>query len=67
MTLTPRQQEIASLLAEGLTDKEIGARLGLSPATVKANVSRMLLATGHTRRITLAVQWALKTATEAVQ
>lgn len=33
-TLTPREQEIMRLLAEGLTSKEIAARLFISPKTV---------------------------------
>lgn len=34
-TLAPRETEIVSLLAEGLADKQIAARLGLSESTVK--------------------------------
>lgn len=39
--LPPRQQEILGLLAEGLTNKEIALRLGISPATVKIHVARL--------------------------
>ena len=35
--LPPRQQEVLGLLAEGLSNKEIARRLGISPATVKAS------------------------------
>lgn len=34
-TLAPRQREIADLVAEGLTEAEIGARLGITRNTVK--------------------------------
>ena len=34
-TLTPRQREVLLLVAEGLPYKEIGARLSLSPRTIK--------------------------------
>jgi len=39
--LPPRQQEVLGLLAKGLTNKEIGRRLGISPATVKIHVARV--------------------------
>ena len=39
--LPPRQQEVLALLAEGLTNKEIALRMGISPATVKINVARL--------------------------
>jgi DNA-binding CsgD family transcriptional regulator len=40
--LTPRQLEIVTLLADGLTDAEIGARLFLSRKTVGHHVSAIL-------------------------
>ena len=39
--LTARQREVAALLAEGLTNKEIAARLKLSPRTVDMHVSHV--------------------------
>jgi len=39
--LPPRQKEVLGLLAEGLTNKEIALRLGISPATVKIHVARL--------------------------
>jgi DNA-binding NarL/FixJ family response regulator len=36
--LTPREIELVSLVAEGLRNKEIGARLGISEATVKTHI-----------------------------
>jgi DNA-binding NarL/FixJ family response regulator len=39
--LPPRQREVLGLLAEGLTNKEIALRLGISPATVKIHVARL--------------------------
>lgn len=35
--LTPRQREVASLIAEGRTMKEVAAALGLSPRTVETH------------------------------
>lgn len=40
--LTEREREILDLVAQGLTNREIAARLHLSAATVKTHVSRIL-------------------------
>ncbi|MEJ2211969.1 MAG: response regulator transcription factor [Anaerolineae bacterium] len=40
--LTPREEEVLSLLAEGLSNREIGARLHLTEGTVKNYVSAIL-------------------------
>ncbi len=56
--LTQRQQEVISLLAEGLPNKMIAARLNCSDGTVKLHVSAILRALGVRNR-TEAVQAAL--------
>jgi DNA-binding NarL/FixJ family response regulator len=40
--LSPRESEIHSLLALGLTNREIASRLFISEATVKLHVHRVL-------------------------
>ena len=40
--LTPRQREVLSLVAEGLTYKEVGLRLGLSPRTIKYHMAESM-------------------------
>jgi DNA-binding CsgD family transcriptional regulator len=50
-SLTPREQEVIALLADGLSNREIGTRLGISPDTAKFHVGRLmdkLDATGRT-------------------
>ncbi|WP_405735687.1 response regulator transcription factor [Streptomyces sp. NBC_01537] len=41
-TLTPRELEVLQLLAKGLSNAELAARFGLSEATVKTHVARIL-------------------------
>lgn len=40
--LSPREREVLELLAQGLTNTEIGAQLYISPITVRNHVSRIL-------------------------
>lgn len=48
--LSPRQAEVASLLAERLTSKEIAARLGISRNTVRTHVEATMQRLGVHRR-----------------
>jgi DNA-binding CsgD family transcriptional regulator len=52
--LTAAEAAVASLVAEGLTNAEIGRRLGVSPRTVQAHVSHALAKTGVSTRTALA-------------
>lgn len=40
--LTPRELEVLQLLAEGLTNAQVGERLGLSARTIKTHVQNLL-------------------------
>ena len=40
--LTTREQEVVALVAQGLANKDIGRRLGLSERTVKQHIHRIL-------------------------
>ena len=42
LDLTPREIEVLALLAEGLTNREIGAELYISNKTASVHVSRIL-------------------------
>src|SRR5689334_24547558 len=56
--LTDREQEILDLIAEGLTNRQIGARLHLAEKTVKNYVSGLLAKLGFERRTQAAVYGA---------
>lgn len=53
--LTDRERDVVALVAEGLTNKEIGRRLGISPATVKVHVERIIGKLGVADRTQAAV------------
>lgn len=57
MTVTPRQYQVAMLAAEGLSNPEIGERLGLALGTVRELVRRALERTGARNRVQLAVMY----------
>ncbi len=52
--LTRREREIAGLLAEGLSNKEIAARLVISQRTVETHVDHVLGKLGITSRAQVA-------------
>jgi two-component system response regulator DevR len=61
--LTPRETEILALVAEGMSNREIGARLFLAEKTVKNYVSGILSKLGMQRRTqaaVLAAEWMPK-------
>jgi DNA-binding CsgD family transcriptional regulator len=57
--LTPREHEVLSLVAEGWSNREIGARLHASQHTVANHVRAILAKTGCANR-TEATAWALR-------
>jgi DNA-binding NarL/FixJ family response regulator len=56
-TLTRREREVLRLVAEGLPNKQIARRLGISEKTVKAHLTKVFEAIGVTDR-TAAALWA---------
>lgn len=40
--ISPREEEVLTLLADGMTDREIAERLGISPRTVETHVGSLL-------------------------
>ncbi|UTT63752.1 response regulator transcription factor [Microcella humidisoli] len=60
--LTPRETEVLRLVAEGLSNREIGARLFVGEATVKTHLLRAFEKLGvndRTRAVTLAMERGL--------
>jgi DNA-binding NarL/FixJ family response regulator len=53
--LTPREREVAALLAEGLTNGELATRLFISPKTASVHVSNILAKLSMTSRAEIAV------------
>lgn len=54
-TLTDREREVLTLIVEGLSNREVGVRLFISPDTVKEHVSRILAKLEVASRIEAAV------------
>jgi DNA-binding NarL/FixJ family response regulator len=55
--LTPRERQVLLLVADGLVNKQIARRLGISEKTVKAHLTRVFAAIGVSDR-TQAALWA---------
>jgi len=62
VALSPREVEVLNLMAQGLGNKEIAARLGISEHTVKfhvASIFNKLDASGRTEAVTLGIRAGL--------
>jgi DNA-binding NarL/FixJ family response regulator len=55
--LSPREREVLRLAAQGLTNRKIGAALGLSPRTVERHVGSILSKLGVPNRAAAARAW----------
>ena len=53
--LSPREREVAGLVARGMTNAEIARSLGLSASTVKHYVESAMRKAGVTNRVSLAM------------
>jgi DNA-binding CsgD family transcriptional regulator len=51
--LTPRQKRVLEHLSQGLTNREIGDKLGITEDGVKAHLSRLFLRFGASNRVEL--------------
>lgn len=55
--LTPRQRQVAALVELGLTNGQIGARLGLTERTVRKHIGDLFAALECDTRTLIAVRW----------
>ena len=56
-SLTPRERQVAELLAAGSPNRAIAGRLGITEGTVKDHVHRVLHKTGLASRTAVAAAW----------
>lgn len=59
MSASPRQREIMRLVAAGMSDKEIAARLQVSPYTVRTHLQRLYASHGLHNRAEAAATWVI--------
>jgi predicted ATPase/DNA-binding NarL/FixJ family response regulator len=52
--LTPRERQIVALIAEGHSNRAIGEKLGISPATAARHVANIMLKLGYSSRAQIA-------------
>lgn len=57
LRLTPRQSQVLALVAAGLSDKEVGERLGLAHRTVRTHLDRLLREHGFRSRTEAVAAW----------
>ena len=61
LKITERQREVVELIAAGLSNDEIGERLGISPRTAKAHCDVLRQKLGVSRRRQIPVAYRLLT------
>jgi DNA-binding CsgD family transcriptional regulator len=58
--LTPRQREVAELVTQGCTNREIASRLGIDERSAEGHVERIRLRTGTRSRAQLAAWYSAR-------
>jgi DNA-binding CsgD family transcriptional regulator len=65
--LTERQYEVVELIAAGLSNEEVGDRLGISPRTAKAHCDVLRQKLGVSRRRQIPVAYRLLTGEDPLE
>jgi DNA-binding NarL/FixJ family response regulator len=63
--LTPREREVAGLIAQGLSNRDIAARLVISARTAETHVQHIMVKLGLTARAQIAAWTAADTGRDA--
>ena len=58
--ITPRERDVIIAMMCGLTDKEIGLQLGISPRTVEAHIGNVIMKVAARNRVNMAALVILK-------
>jgi len=61
LRITERQREVVELIAAGLSNEEVGERLGISPRTAKAHCDVLRQKLGVSRRRQIPIAYRLLT------
>ena len=61
LKITERQREVVELIAAGLSNDEVGVRLGISPRTAKAHCDVLRQKLGVSRRRQIPIAYRLLT------
>jgi len=64
-SLTPAEQDVVRLVAEGLTNKDVAGRLFVSPRTVQSHLAHVFAKLGVTTRTQLAQEASRQAASDA--
>lgn len=64
---TARQAEIVDLVAEGMADKEIARRLGVSVSTVRTHLQRLYKGIGARNRAQAVAEWLVTGSARVLQ
>ena len=59
--LTARQTEVAALVAEGLTNRQLAERLGISERSAESHLERIRMRLGFSSRAQVAVWYVAQT------
>ena len=60
MNLSPKELKVLTLVAEGMSDKEIGVELKISERTVQTHLTRILLKLQAKNRVNAAIVFFMK-------